>query len=91
MNYASLTSNLEEFKKQLTEGKKFTPQVQQQIVRVTKNLVLSIPSDFSGCGHVRNIIPLGYLNSVFGKSQKLQTVVMPFFCTQEDILVKTNS
>jgi len=91
MNYGSLTSNLEEFKKQLTEGKKFTPQVQQQIVRVTKNLICAVPSDYSGCGFIRCHWPLGYLNSVFGKSQKLQTVVMPFFCTQEDILVKTRS
>lgn len=91
MDYLSLTSNLEEFKKQLNDGKKFIPQIQQQIVKVIKNLVISIPSDYSGCGHIRNLVPMAYLNSIFGKSQKLQTVVMPFFCSQEDILIKTRA
>lgn len=95
----NLTSNLEQFKEQL-KGKKNIDISKSQpiigapnkgIIKVKKNVILSIPSDYSGCGHIRNIFPMNYLNAVFGKSQKLHVIVMPFFCSQQDIVIRAKS
>jgi hypothetical protein len=86
-------STLEEFEKQLKNNfnKKLpSPKVEQpKTVTVTKNIVCSFASDATGCGHIRNIFPMTYLNSLFGKTQQLITLVSPFFLFQNDILARS--
>lgn len=102
MSKNKLTSNLEEFKKQLegnndviTDDKNFEigdvqqPKQQQRLIRVLKNIVLTHPSDYAGCGHIRSVFPMNYLNGILGKSKKMQTVITPLFIIQQDILIRT--
>jgi hypothetical protein len=90
------TSNLEEFKNQLlneNQAAKIKEDQNQQsnVIKVRKNLVLSFCSDQTGCGFLRNYLPMDYLNSIFGKSGRLVTTVSPFFIMQPDILVQTRT
>ena len=67
------------------------PQQPGQPIKVKKNLILSYPSDPTGCGHIRNIFPMMYLNSVYGKSGQLVPMVSPVFIWQQDVLAKTKA
>lgn len=83
---------LAEFEKQLQTGNVGTPGVvPTNQVKVQKNIVLSFVSDATGCGHIRNVFPMTFLNGIFGKTGQLMTVVSPFFITQQDILIKARS
>jgi len=89
------TSNLDNFKKHLLNPN--TPYViedQEQlgeISKIQKNLVISYVSDSTGCGHIRNIFPLTYINSVFGKSGRFNIIISPTMILQHDILMRTRS
>ena len=66
------TSDFELFKKQIQNpniGFDNAKQVidEEKVSHVKKNLVLSYVSDYTGCGHIRNIIPFTYMKSVFGR------------------------
>ena len=78
---------LDDFEKQLTAGA--APQgnaPKPGMIKVKKNLLLSFVSDSTGCGHIRNVFPLTYLNSVFSKSDALHTIISPYFVTQAEML-----
>lgn len=87
------TSNLEQFKQQLAGEKSDIeiPLTDRKVFEVVKNIVVTIPASYAGVGHIRTIFPSNYLNAVFGKSNKLQTIVSPFFPTQKDILLRTKA
>jgi len=57
-------------------------------IKVAKNIVLCFPSDFTGCGHIRCIYPMMFLNSVYGKQGKMISMLAPFWIKQTDVLQK---
>lgn len=61
------------------------------ISSIKKNVILSYVSDATGCGHIRNVFPMTYLNALFGKSQDIIPIISPFFIWQEDILIRTKT
>jgi len=63
----------------------------QNLVPIKKSFLLSFVSDSAGCGHIRNIFPMTYLNSIYGKSAELIPIITPVFIWQHDILVRTKS
>jgi len=86
------TSNLETFKQQLSNPNVgFEAQTKtQSLKKITKNLVISIVSDYTGCGHIRNILPSLYLNAVFGR-QGLQIITTPIAISDPSILQRTRT
>ncbi len=94
------TSDLETFRNQMAnpnKGFEKTSQVvevnsqPQQEQKIKKHLVLSLISDYTGCGHIRNILPSTYLNAVFGKGHGLQIITTPILIEQPEILQRTRS
>lgn len=87
------TSNLEIFRQHLlSPNKPFELSTQEgQLMKVQKNLVLSYVSDSTGCGHIRNIFPMTYMNSIFGKTGRFNILISPVMIFQHDILVRTRS
>ena len=90
------TSNLEQFHDQLNNPNRHysnygVPGAKvstgNKVVRVHKNLIISFSSDSTGCGHIRNIFLMSYLNAVFAKSKMLRTTVIPFFYYQHEMLM----
>lgn len=63
----------------------------QNMISVKKNVLLSFVSDATGCGHIRNVFPMTYLNSVYGKSGDIIPIITPIFLWQHDILLRTKS
>src|SRR5574343_130563 len=94
-----MSSDLEEFEKQLAgpsiendpEISTTPPATQQQVVQIQKNILLSYVSDAAGCGHIRNVFPMNYINSVYAKTGQLITMVSPIFIWQHDILLRTRA
>lgn len=88
------TSNLENFKLHLSSPNIPFP-IQEaeigEIAKVQKNIVISYVSDSTGCGHIRNIFPMTYLNSLFGKSGRFNVIISPVMILQHDILMRTRS
>ncbi len=62
-----------------------------RIAKLRKNLVISYISDSTGCGHIRNIFPMLYLQCVYGKSQTFNPIIGQAFIKQGDILLRTQS
>jgi len=60
-------------------------------VQVKKNVILSFMSDTTGCGHIRNIFPMSYLNALFGKTGQRMVVQSPLFIHQHDLLVRAKT
>ena len=94
------TSNMDQFRDQLNNPNKHyshfgAPGVAadtgNKIVRVHKNLIISFSSDSTGCGHIRNIFPLTYMNAVFAKSKTLRTTIIPFFYYQHEMLMQART
>lgn len=87
------TSNYEVFRQQLLNPNKSIESSTQdgQIMKVQKNLVISYVSDSTGCGHIRNIFPMTYLNSIFGKTGRFNVLISPVMLFQHDILIRTRS
>jgi len=63
----------------------------KNLVQFKKNILLSCVSDATGCGHIRNVFPMTYLNALFGKDQVVTPIITPLFLWQEDILVRTKA
>lgn len=68
------------------------PSVQPgQTIKVQKSIILSYMSDVTGCGHIRNIFPMSYINGLFGKTGQRMVIMSPMFITQPDILIRARS
>ncbi len=95
------TSDLNRFEYQLNnpnQSIKSEIEIQQNVQRLKKNLVLAFPSDSTGCGHIRCIFPMNYLNAVMGpkegevdKSPDIVTTVSQNFIFQHDLLMRTRT
>ena len=87
------TSNYEAFRQHLLNpNKPFELSTQEgKVLRIQKNLVISYISDSTGCGHIRNIFPMTYLNSIFGKTGRFNIIISPIMLFQHDILLRTRS
>jgi len=90
------TSDIETFKDQLNNPNKNYTKLGQQntaISRIQKNVVIAYPSDNAGCGHIRTIFPMNYMNSVFGKSGRFNLMLGApgMFIMQPEILQRTRS
>jgi hypothetical protein len=87
------TSNYEIFRQHLLNPN--TPfEVSQQdskIVKIQKNLVLAYQADSTGCGHIRCVFPMTYLNAIFGKTGKFNLLLSPVMIFQHDILLRTRT
>ena len=87
------TSNIETFKIQI-QNKNTQIQVENQeskIVKFSKNIVIACPSDSTGCGYIRTIFPMTYLNALYGKSGKFQTMITTVPVYEHEILMKTRT
>lgn len=58
---------------------------------IPKNVIISHYSDTAGCGHIRNIFPMNYLNCVYGQSSDINLILSQHLIFQEDILQKTKA
>ena len=85
------TSNLQTFKEQVKNPNKIIPEKKKPLVPIKKNLVIAITSDYTGCGHIRNILPSLYSNAVFGSSGDMQIISTPTPINDPDILKRTRS
>ena len=90
------TSTLDQFKDQLNNPNKHFANYGipganaqgQKIIKVHRNLVVSFSSDVTGCGHIRNIFIMTYINAVFARNQIMRTAIMPVFYYQHEILMQ---
>lgn len=88
------TSTIEEFKQQLNNPNVHlskTNVFNQKIAKLDKNLVLSFSQDVSGCGHIRNIWWLTYLNSIYGKTGNFLASIIPFYYYNHDIMMRVRT
>lgn len=87
------TSDLEGFKKQLKNPNQpvETKKQEAKIMKVQKNLVIACPSDTTGCGNIRTVFPMTYLNSIYGRSGKFSMLISPYPIYQNDILMRTRT
>lgn len=87
------TSNLEQFRQHLFNPNKAFPLGNQSsgLAKIKKNLVISCFSDFSGVGFIRNIFPITYLNSAYGKAGDINILSSPVMIFQHEILMRTRS
>lgn len=93
------TSDLQQFQDQLNNPNKHhsncgVPGANRDgsnIIKVKRNLVISFSSDATGCGHIRNIFIMNYLNAVFAKTHILRTTIVPFFYFQHDVLMQART
>ncbi len=89
-----VSNELAAFEQQLKNVGQKVPQPQVQTpqqVKIQKNLVLSFVSDYSGCGHIRNVFPMQFLNAVFGKNNQLINIVTPVWLWQQDLLMRART
>jgi hypothetical protein len=66
-------------------------QNENKTLKVVKNLVLSFVSDPSGCGHIRNVFPMMFFNSVFARSGNMIPIVTSNYITQQDMLARAKT
>jgi len=89
------TSNLETFRQQMNSPNVGFDNTQQEVTnklqKVKKNIVMSVVSDYTGCGHIRNILPSAYLNAVFAKGGGMRVINTPIVITDHAILTRTRS
>lgn len=93
------TSNLDQFKDQLNNPNKHfanygVPGANaqgQKIIRIHRNLIVSFSSDTTGCGHIRNIFLMTYINAVFARNKILRTAMLPFFYYQHEMLMQART
>lgn len=64
---------------------------QKKYIEIRKNIIISYVSDATGCGHIRTIFPMNYLNAVYGKTQDIVPIVSPIFIWQEDFLYRAKT
>jgi len=88
------TSNIDEFRQHLLNpNKPFDCQEQNntEIMKLKKNLVVAYFSDSTGCGHIRALYPMNYLNAIYGKTGKFNILISPTMIFQQDILMRTRA
>ena len=87
------TSNIEGFKKQLANPNTQirVDNQESQIAKIQKNLVIASPSDSTGCGNIRTVFPMTYLNALYGKTNKFSMLITPMPIYQSDILMRTRT
>jgi len=92
-NHTLPTSNMDVFRDMLSNpGKTYKGLIQIiNDVEVIKATVISHPSDIGGCGHIRNMFPMGYMNATYGRSGTFELIQSPRFINQPDILAITRS
>ncbi len=56
-----------------------------------KNIVMAYPSDSTGCGNIRTIVPFTFLNSVYGKSGDFNVMISSVMVIQPEVLQRTRS
>jgi len=83
------TSTFEQFKQSIDDIAGI--QKAQNMIPVKKSVLLSFVSDSSGCGFIRNIFPISYLNAVYGKNADIVPIITPIFVWQHDILLRTKA
>lgn len=95
--------SIEDFKKQINNVDAPIPKMeiigetpkkeekQQKLVKITKNIVMNFYSDASGCGHIRSLFPMNYLNALFAKGGQLLTIPTMEFMFQEHVLIKSRT
>lgn len=81
--------NLEDFKKSIDENNTLKPST-QQMVQVKKNIILSYVCDQAGCGHIRNVFPMTYINA-FSRNFEITPIITPVYLWQDDILMRTKT
>lgn len=92
----SIEDDMKEFESQLkninsTTKQELINETETKTLTVTKNLVLAFPTDYSGCGHIRVVFPLNYVNSVFGRDGKLQISISSLNTFQPDHLARART
>jgi hypothetical protein len=88
------TSDMIVFKDMLSNPRKAYSSLGQQntlIHQIKKNLIMSAVSDTAGVGHIRNIFPLMYMNSLYGKTGNFNVVSSPHIITQHELLIATRA
>ena len=83
------TSTFEQFRQSIDDIAGI--QKAQNMIPVKKSVLLSFVSDSSGCGFIRNIFPISYLNAVYGKNSDIVPIITPIFVWQHDILLRTKA
>jgi hypothetical protein len=87
------TSDMNTFKKQLSNPNINMPSESQEssVLKIQKNVVIGIQSDFTGCGILRVVQPMTYLSTIYGKSNMYNIMVTQLPITQPDILMRTRT
>ncbi len=92
------TSDIHQFRNQLNHPNQHfsnfgsdRPGNSQKIVKVDKNMVISFSGDVSGCGHIRNIFWITYLNAVYSREGHLRLSNIPFFTYQHELLMQART
>lgn len=83
-------SNLDDFKKQLLNPNKGFNVKPNTVNKIAKDIVISIVSDYTGCGHIRNILPSIYLNAIFSRNG-LRVINTPIPIYDQNILKRTRA
>lgn len=60
-------------------------------IKLVKNNVLNFYSDTNGCGHIRSLFPMNYINSVFAAANALTVISSLEFLYQDNLLIKSRS
>lgn len=60
-------------------------------VSIIKSNIICNPSDSTGCGFIRTIIPFTYITSVFGRDASITPIITQSFIRQPEILLRTRS
>ena len=94
------TSTMDQFREQLNNPNRHianygipgaATNTGNKIIKIEKNMIVSFSSDTTGCGHIRNIFLMTYLNAVFAKSKRLRTCMLPFFYYQHEVLMQART
>jgi hypothetical protein len=83
--------NLEEFKQSVDNINNIPKPNQPNMIQLKKHIILSFVSDSAGCGHIRNVFPMTYLNAQLGRNHEVTPMISPFFLWQEDLLARTKT
>ncbi len=90
------TSDLDTFKSQVSKpnqefvGSEIEQTHKPKEIKYKKHIILSFLSDYSGCGHIRNILPSTYLNAMYGRDQ-CQIITTPVMLLGDEILRHTRT
>lgn len=87
------SSDLNSFKQQLLNSNvAFVNQEQpSNIIKIQKNIIIAMQADTTGCGTLRCVYPMTYLNSIFGKGGQFCLILTSVAILQPDILARTRT